>query len=54
MSQSNSNQSGSNQFNFSEIENKWQTFWAKKQVFKAEENSSKPGDHMLELLFIKE
>lgn len=37
------------EYNFRAIENKWRSFWAEKQTFKAEENSSKPKYYVLDM-----
>lgn len=36
-------------YNFNAIETKWQTFWANKQTFKAENNSEKPKYYVLDM-----
>ena len=37
------------QYNFKEIEDKWQDFWAKNQTFKASNNSEKPKYYVLDM-----
>lgn len=36
-------------YNFTEIEKKWQTFWAKNKTFRAEDNSEKPKYYVLDM-----
>ena len=36
-------------YQFKEIEQKWQGFWAKNQTFKAENNSAKPKFYVLDM-----
>ena len=36
-------------YNFLEIENKWQQYWAENQTFKAENNSDKPKFYVLDM-----
>lgn len=37
------------EYNFSEIEKKWQQFWAANKTFKADENSNKPKYYVLDM-----
>ena len=37
------------QYNFNDIENKWQSYWKEHNTFKAEENSSKPKFYALDM-----
>jgi len=36
-------------YNFKDIENKWQKFWAKNNTFKAENNSTLPKFYVLDM-----
>jgi len=36
-------------YQFKDIEQKWQQFWAKNQTFKAEDNSTKPKYYVLDM-----
>lgn len=36
-------------YNFTEIEKKWQTFWAENKTFRAEDNSEKPKYYVLDM-----
>ena len=37
------------EYNFQQIEKKWQRFWARNQVFKAYNNSKKPKFYVLDM-----
>ena len=37
------------EYNFQQIEKKWQIFWARNQVFKAYNNSKKPKFYVLDM-----
>ena len=37
------------EYNFNEIENKWQKYWADNQTFKAEAKSDKPKYYVLDM-----
>ncbi len=37
------------EYNFSEVEKKWQAYWAKEKTFRAENNSSKPKYYVLDM-----
>ncbi len=37
------------EYNFLDIEKKWQEFWAKNQTFKVEADSSKPKYYVLDM-----
>ena len=36
-------------YNFNEIEAKWQKYWAEKQTFQADNNSTKPKYYVLDM-----